>query len=49
MSVSTSQHALNDDVRSGAGVWVPETLHTAVDLLLRRQPTTGMIRRWRYS
>ena len=32
-----------------AGLWVPETVHTALDLLLRRQPATGMIRRWRYS
>ena len=30
-------------------LWVPETVHTALDLLLRRQPATGMIRRWRYS
>jgi ABC-type branched-subunit amino acid transport system ATPase component len=25
---------------------VPETMHTAPDLLLRRRPATGMIRRW---
>jgi hypothetical protein len=31
------------------GVWVPETVHAALDLLRRRQPATGMIRRWRYS
>jgi hypothetical protein len=24
-------------------------VHTALNLLLRRQPATGMIRRWRYS
>ena len=30
-------------------LWVPETMHTALDLLLRHQPATGMIRRWRYS
>jgi hypothetical protein len=30
-------------------VWVPETVHTALDLLLRRQPVTGMIHRWRYN
>src|SRR3954451_23662663 len=28
-------------------LWVPETIHTARDLLLRRRPATGMIRRWR--
>jgi hypothetical protein len=28
-------------------VWVPETVRTTLDLLLRRQPATGMIRRWR--
>jgi hypothetical protein len=28
-------------------VCVPETVMRAVDLLLRRQPATGMIRRWR--
>jgi hypothetical protein len=26
-------------------LWVPETVQTALDLLLRRQPATGMIRR----
>jgi putative transposase len=30
-------------------LWVPETVRTALDLLLRRQPATGMIRRWHYS
>ena len=24
-------------------LWVPETVHTVLDLLLRRQPATGMI------
>jgi hypothetical protein len=24
-------------------------MHPALDLLLRHQPATGMIRRWRYS
>jgi hypothetical protein len=33
----------------GSGLWVPETMHTASDLLVRRQPATDMIRRWRYS
>ena len=28
-------------------LWVPETVHTAVDLPLCRQPATGMIHRWR--
>jgi hypothetical protein len=28
---------------------VPETVHIALDLLLRHQPATGMIRRRRYS
>jgi hypothetical protein len=28
-------------------VWVPEAVHTAVDLPLRRQPTTGVIHGWR--
>jgi hypothetical protein len=27
----------------------PKPVHTAADLLLRSQPETGMIRRWRYS
>jgi hypothetical protein len=30
-------------------LWVPEIVHTAADLLLRCQPKTGMIRRWRYN
>jgi hypothetical protein len=30
-------------------LWVPETVHAALDLPLRRQWVTGMIRRWRYS
>jgi hypothetical protein len=30
-------------------LWVPETVHTTLDLLLCRQPVTGMIRRWRWS
>jgi putative transposase len=30
-------------------LWVPENAHTAADLLLRSQPETGMIRRWRYN
>jgi len=28
-------------------LWVPETMHTGPDLLLRRRPATGMIRGWR--
>jgi hypothetical protein len=32
-----------------SSLWVPETVHTALDLLLRRWPATGMIRRWRYN
>ena len=30
-----------------AGLWVPETMHTARDLLPRRGWERGMIRRWR--
>jgi hypothetical protein len=30
-------------------LWVPETMQTGVDLLLRRRSVTGMTRRWRYS
>ena len=30
-------------------LWVPETMHTALDLPLRCQPEAGMIRRWHYS
>jgi hypothetical protein len=32
-----------------SSVWVPENVRTTLDLLLRRQPATGMIRRWRSS
>jgi hypothetical protein len=31
------------------GLWVPETMHTALDLPLRCQPEAGMIRRWHYG
>jgi hypothetical protein len=40
---------LEEQAEELSGVWVPETMHTAVDLLLRRQSVTGMIPRWRYS
>jgi ubiquinone/menaquinone biosynthesis C-methylase UbiE len=33
--------------RIAAHVWVPETMYTGPDLLLRHRPATGMIRRWR--
>ena len=36
-------------LRYGLSLWVPETVHTALDLLLPRQLATGMIRRWRYN
>jgi hypothetical protein len=28
-------------------LWVPEIVHTTVDLPLRHRPRPGMIRRWR--
>ena len=34
-------------VSGKALVWVPETMYTGPDLLLRRRSATGMIRRWR--
>jgi hypothetical protein len=46
MKVSISSH---QSLMVSHSLWVPETVHTALDLLLRRQPATGMIRRWRYS
>jgi len=35
------------DLIAGPQLWVPETVLTAVDLLLRRPSEPGMIRRWR--
>jgi len=29
------------------GLWVPDTLHVATDLLIRLRRSTGMIHRWR--
>ena len=40
---------ISDIVAEDQLVWVPETVHTALDLLLRCRPVTGMIRRWSYS
>jgi hypothetical protein len=39
----------SDADRTYGSLWVPETAHAAVDLLLRSQPETGMIHRWRYN
>jgi len=33
--------------RRASTLWVPETMYTGPDLLLRHRPATGMIRRWR--
>ena len=44
-----SRHLAGDRWFVDETLWVPETVHTAVDLLLRRQRAAGMIRRWRFS
>jgi hypothetical protein len=40
---------INKNCETRDTLWVPETVPTTLDLLLRRQPATGMIRRWRSS
>jgi hypothetical protein len=35
--------------RSADGLWVPETVHRACDLLLHVRQEPGMIHRWRFG
>jgi hypothetical protein len=40
---------INKNRETRASLWVPETMHTGLDLLLRRWLSNGMISRWRCS